>query len=238
MKSKVSVVGAIFENKLGHIAEVIGHYKESRCRIKFLNTGSERVLYLGNLRKGEFKDLYEPIVSGKGFLGDGRFRKCTHLKYYTHWAHMLGRCYDDRDIDQGRYFNVEVAPEWLNFQNFALWCEDTYPKTLGEWCLDKDYYGRGSDTYSPENCTWLLREENTSEGAGYKNTYWMFENVSTGEVKEVYNLTQFAKSLGLHDSATSRAIRGQRKSTLNGWVFVRSVEKLGCPTKLKECTSK
>lgn len=74
------------------------------------------------------------------------------------WLSMLTRCYGKGNKS---YNDSYVHDDWLNFQNFAKWCEENYnPETMSEWQLDKDILVKGNKIYSPDTCCFVPQEIN------------------------------------------------------------------------------
>ena len=64
------------------------------------------------------------------------------------------------------YTGVEVCKEWLNFQNFAEWCETQEFFNVKDdkgkvFHLDKDVLVKGNKVYSPETCSFIPSEINS-----------------------------------------------------------------------------
>lgn len=102
----------------------------------------------GSIRKGEVKNPYKRIVSGVGFFGVGGYK--SKDKAYSHWSHMLRRCYSD---DYGHtYDNSAVEEIWHDYQNFAKWFYQNWQGN-NDVALDKDILVKGNKIYSPQTCT-------------------------------------------------------------------------------------
>lgn len=75
---------------------------------------------------------------------------------------MMERCYSDKYHEyQPTYKDCHVCDEWHNFQSFADWFEDNYPKCGGDYQIDKDFKVMRNKTYSPDNCLFLSRKVNS-----------------------------------------------------------------------------
>ena len=84
---------------------------------------------------------------------------------YSRWGSMLERCYSkNKMLRHPSYKDVTVCEEWLNFQNFAEWYENTFPKHIKDikFHLDKDLLQQGIEDkiYSPNTCIWLPQKIN------------------------------------------------------------------------------
>lgn len=118
------------------------------------------------LERGQVANPLYPSVHGKGFLGQ-RKGDPIDKRTYNLWICMLARCYDESAKNNlPTYRNVEVCEEWLNFQNFAGWC-DSQPFFNAKdangksYELDKDLLVKGNKIYSPETCCFVPHRINT-----------------------------------------------------------------------------
>lgn len=128
--------------------------------IKFLDTGYIKETQYSHLRRGNVRDPYRPTFWDVGFVGEGIYK--INSKAGVKWVNMLKRCYDETyHRNKPTYKNCEVAEEWQDFQNFALWFEETYPRDGDVYELDKDFVVLGNKTYSGDNCCWLPRKINS-----------------------------------------------------------------------------
>ena len=118
-----------------------------------------------NLKAGRVKNPLLPSVYGRGYYGVGKY-STNNIKVYKMWNRMLERCYDEKYYTTtSTYRDVEVCDEWLNFQNFAAWCEvqeffNVKDNKGKSYHLDKDILNRGSKIYSPETCAFVPSEVN------------------------------------------------------------------------------
>ena len=69
---------------------------EDLVKIKFLNTGSERIVSSNALIHGKVKDLYMPIVAGVGSLGsfNGKVSDKDKIIFYKPWTCCTCCVYD------------------------------------------------------------------------------------------------------------------------------------------------
>ena len=112
-----------------------------------------------SILKGTVKDKLFRSVCGVGYLGDGEYSRVDHKIAYQTWVDMLKRCYSDRvKAVRNTYKACRVCDEWLNFQNFAEWCEKQ--NNFENLELDKDLLVRGNKVYSPETCCFIPQDIN------------------------------------------------------------------------------
>lgn len=96
-------------------------------------------------------------VYNVGYLGIGNFQPKTHNEIYIKWKSMLRRCYSKANYLKS-YNNCYVSEDWLNFQNFALWCINN--NFNNNYHLDKDILIKGNKIYSADTCSFVPKEIN------------------------------------------------------------------------------
>ena len=145
---------------------------------------------------------------GKGRIGVGRHSLSTSKRERTLWGCLLKRCFCDKyHRSKPTYKDVEVCDEWLDFQNFAEWCntqkffnaKDDFGKS---YQLDKDILVKGNKIYSPETCCFVPSQINSlftyvksikgehPVGVSYKKNRGKFEAYYSNRGKRV-NLGHF-----------------------------------------------
>lgn len=157
----------------------------------------------------------------------------TNRKIYNVWAGMLRRCYDQKWQERNpTYVGCEVCQRWLLLSNFV---EDV--KSLdnyNEWVIstryefDKDVKLGHCKTYSPETCSFILKEDNVRDGlsrrdmskADMSNSVTFNKEkfskpiirtcIKTGEVKYYNSITE-AKMDGFNNGHISSCCLGTRK---------------------------
>ena len=118
-----------------------------------------------NLLRGKVANPMLPTFYEKGYMGVGNYSS-RDKRHYRLWTDMLERGYSMLCKDkQPSYRNTTVCDEWLNFQNFAKWCDrqDSFNKKdcKGKsYQLDKDILVKGNKIYSPETCRFVPQEIN------------------------------------------------------------------------------
>ena len=143
-------------------------YKGKTWIVFFPNTGSCRKANIDNVRAGKVKDLYKPSKYGVGYNGNILKRYPWWKKAKDLWSNMLKRCYFEKDA-RGYYGRAVVAPEWHCFATFLEDIKDlpNFDKWLlnsDPYDLDKDYRVGALGVYSKQNCMFLPRSLNRSEG--------------------------------------------------------------------------
>ena len=146
-------IGEKYITTEGYTAEkVAGGRKNTYCTVSIGNWTTE--VQVGLVRRGGVKYPYHKSVYGVGCFGVGEHKakidgKVT--KEYAAWCNMLKRCYDPVALTKRpTYKDCSVCEEWLNFQVFADWLEDSnYTDGLN---IDKDLLTPGNKIYSPDTC--------------------------------------------------------------------------------------
>jgi len=85
-----------------------------------------------------------------------------NTRLYNIWYNMKDRCNNKRHIRYKNYGGrgIRVCKDWLIFENFKKWAlSNGYIDGLTIDRIDND---KG---YSPDNCQWITRYENTSKGS-------------------------------------------------------------------------
>ena len=104
------------------------------------------------------------MVYGKGFYSAGKYvsrnSRTEMSKEYDVWTKMLERCYDEKfQIKCPTYRGCEVSDYFLNFQNFAEWCNNQVGFSQ-KFQLDKDLLYKSNKLYCPTKCIFLPQEVN------------------------------------------------------------------------------
>lgn len=213
-------------NSSGYL-EILGKVEPARrptYAVVFPSTGFVTTATSSDIKAGKVKDYFLPTVYGRGFMGVPRKGEGVHTKReYALWISMLGRCYSGR---YPNYSDVEVSPEWFNFQQFRrdiktlkgydIWL------TGGKYQLDKDTLS-DKRLYSKDTCMFVSPSENItemrsrdSEGRGVRSAGEVAFRAPTGEVYVTDNLARFCAEHSLHHGHMCHVKLGKRKSH-KGW---------------------
>jgi hypothetical protein len=118
----------------------------------------KRETYYQNFKIGQIKNPYDPLMTKRGYLGEGKYLakpNGKNTKEYSIWGALFKRCYcnESQRYRYPAYEGCEVCDEWHNFQNFGKWYEDNWYQVGTERMhIDKDILVKGNKIYSPETC--------------------------------------------------------------------------------------
>ena len=144
-------------------------------------------------------------------------------KLYMIWYHMRDRCYN-KNHERYRLYGgqgVCMCDDWLDLNTFREqvvqldgFNEDKILKGLLH--LDKDVKSPGNKIYSPENCSFISKEENNKVKP---NQMYKFKATSPqGNIYFSSNQSEFARMHNLDQSCISSCLRGS-SNTHKGWRF-------------------
>ena len=163
-KRKLDIVGKEFETNNCGKCVVLDYKGAYDVTVKFYNPKYIKRCTISSLKRGTVLNPYSPSVLGKGFFGEGKYT--SKDIQYPLWKGVLRRCYDSESkYVSSSYNGAEVCDEWLNFQNFAEWCEgQTFFNAKDEdgkvYHLDKDILVKGNKVYSPSTCCFVPQKIN------------------------------------------------------------------------------
>ena len=156
------MVGEVYATKKFGEAEVIGYKNSKEVTVRFLNTGTVKIVSLGHLRNGLIQDNFAKTCYGVGYIGNTTTSINTrHKPAYILWKDMLKRCYHLPYQDKHLcYVGCEVSEYFKCFANFEIWCEEQVGFGEKDFRLDKDILVKGNKVYSPETCCFVHQEIN------------------------------------------------------------------------------
>ena len=157
-------VGKICKSKKSSGDFKILKYNNAKdVEVRFLKTGYETTVYLGNIRIGKVKDPYAPSVYGVGILGAKYPSKIDGVltKEYKLWYSMLRRCYSDNSKKKNpTYEGCEVSDNFKSYEYFYEWCHIQIGFANKGWQLDKDLLIKGNKVYNENTCVFIPQEIN------------------------------------------------------------------------------
>lgn len=212
--------GTIHKTKHCGDLEIIS-YLSSRCvLVRFFSPLHETTVISSHIRNGSVKNRMMPSVYSVGYLGEGHHKTKDSGKVtpaYNYWKHMLARCYSEVTLRKfPSYRGCTTCPEWHNFQVFADWFEENFPKDGVVYELDKDIKIQGNREYSPASCLFVTRQENNKE----KNVRNCSKTASyinpLGKKVDVRNIRAFCRDNKLNPSSM-RLVSAGRQNHHKGW---------------------
>jgi len=197
--------GKVFETRTSGPLIIEEYIDSKNVKIRFLNTGFRKTVYLQNILENSVKDPYCTTKFG-GYVGEGDIVPRQNIKVRTAWEQMLRRA-NVHEVGP-TYKNCSVDESWLNFQNFANWYinyrDKLNPDFYDELNIDKDLFQWGNEykIYSPSTCCLIPAKINVVLSSIYerktkiddylpigvaKSKNGKFEvNICTGGVEEKY----------------------------------------------------
>ena len=166
LANKAKYEGLKVETKTG-VFEVVEYTNNETVRIRFINTGYEKTVWLKHITSGNVRDCTAPTLYGVGVLGETEFKtKGKEAKEYILWRNMLERCYCQKIKDKHPSYEFATTSEdFKHFGKFISWCSNQ----IGYGCvddkgrffhLDKDILVKNNKTYSEETCVFIPQEVN------------------------------------------------------------------------------
>ena len=159
-------VGKVFKtNKCGDVL-VVEYKNHKNVKVRFLNTGTERIVRLDNLKSGAVKDKLSPSVMGVGVVTEQVRFGDKFIYEYQIWKSVLTRCYDNKyHKKHPTYKDCEVSENFKHFSYFKEWCREqtgfsTLDEKLRPFAIDKDILIRGNKLYSEDTCVFVPHEIN------------------------------------------------------------------------------
>lgn len=165
-------VGDNFTSKSGEPYEVI-EYKAAKMgvTIRFTSTGNTMLCSAKEVKNGSVKNVLQKSVYNVACFGIGQYKAKVSGKFtpeYQVWIGMMTRVYDPKAyVKHPTYRSASVCEEWLNFQNFAKWCQGKIGFMSAEangraYHLDKDILVPNNLVYGPDACCFLPNHINVA----------------------------------------------------------------------------
>ena len=156
-------VGKVFKSLNSGDFEVLKYNDKKNVEIKFLKTGFEMVVQLGNIKGGSIRDPYSPSVCGVGIVGIKYPSRVNGVKTkeYVLWCNMLERCYSTSlKKRQPTYKDCKCSENFKSYEYFYEWCNKQVGFNNKDWHLDKDLLIKGNKVYSESTCIFIPSEIN------------------------------------------------------------------------------
>ena len=156
-------VGKVCKSNLSGDFKILKYNDNRNVAIRFLKTGYETSVELGNIKNGKVKDPYSPSVYGIGVSGTKYSNTINGVrtKEYELWTGMLERCYSDGfKKKHPTYEYCKVSDNFLYYEYFYEWCHKQIGFGNKGWHLDKDLLVKGNKIYSESTCVFIPLEIN------------------------------------------------------------------------------
>lgn len=163
-------VGDKFTSNTGEEYTVTDYVGSSKgVTIKFISTGNSVLCSAKEVKSGSIKNVLQKSVYGVGCFGEGKYKAKVGGKFtpeYQVWIGMMTRVYEPRShVSHPTYSKASVCNGWLNFQNFATWCQTQQGFNTAEpngraHHLDKDVLIPNNLEYGPEACCFITHQVN------------------------------------------------------------------------------
>ena len=166
-KRRDELLGKEFETNNCGKCFIIDYKGRNNVLVKFVEYPCEVKCCLGDLKKGNVKNPLKPSVFSKGYLGIGKYSP-SDKDYYVVWKSLLQRVLDVKyQESRPTYKGATIVDEWLNFQNFASWCDEQEFFNVKDdkdqqYQLDKDILARENKVYSPNTCCFVPSQINSA----------------------------------------------------------------------------
>lgn len=210
MKCTDLTEGSTIKDGSGNYFTVIKINSWDNVECVYVKTGFRFIGQKSNIVRGSTRDRYAPNAFG-AFIGSGIYNedsKCEGRLVYSVWKNMIARCLNPKNKAYKRYggSGVTICQDWMNYQNFAKWYFENYPKDGKKYQIDKDYYG--NKTYSPSCVKFLTAKQNIiiSNAKKYKIEY------VDGTSENIVSLADYARRTNRSQSVLSRMANGMIKN--------------------------
>ena len=230
---KEDILGKTFQNKIGQsfivLSEEYSIKTEYYYRIRFIETGTEKIVEKRNLKKGAIKDEFSKTIYGVACKGVSSSRNPLFNKItFKRWYSMIERCYNHSSIEYKSYGGkeIKVCERWLCFDNYIKDIKDIegYDEQKymsGEIQLDKDIKFKGNHIYSPDTCIFVSRHINGMNQPSKKKSFIAIS--PNGIEYEFDNQNECARQFNLTPRTIGKVLAKQLK-THKDWRFIYKSE--------------
>lgn len=162
----------IFESKNCGQFKIIGVYSQNKYKAKsyiceFLDTKFQIVTMCNDIKRGNVKDHYKPLVYNTGFSGDYKGALEKH-RFYKTWVYMFHRVYNSDYLNRfPQYKDVIIDEKWHNFSYFIsdvesiIGFDELIKHKDIKFELDKDILQHNNKIYSLKTCCFVPNKLNS-----------------------------------------------------------------------------
>lgn len=138
-------------------------------------------------RKEKYKN------NGRNFFKDGRTKEIMSnpalKKLYYSWIGIRrrahGHCFAITDRHKHIYKNIDVTPEWHDWNKYKEWAlKNGYKEGL---TIDRIDNNKG---YSPQNCRWVTIQENNRNKTTIKKYKYNDQELTLGQIAELNKINK------------------------------------------------
>ena len=165
LRAKLKYEGSIFKTTKSGDLEVIHYDSSVKVKVRFVESGFERLARLTDILKGEVRDNSVSTVFNFGICDIAGYVNGVNTAEYVYWVCMLERCYEKSGRSGASYLDCTVSQKFRRLSDFSRWCENqTGFKNVDDkgrkYHLDKDILVKGNKIYPPETCCFVPQEVN------------------------------------------------------------------------------
>jgi hypothetical protein len=163
----INKTGEINYNKNNEKMEIIKYIDKCNIDVEFEDGSVVKNRTYNSFKSGNIISPYCKIIYNIGYIGEGDYNidysKLKYNKRFMTWKGILSRCYNENNRHKTpTYKDCKVCEEWLNFQNFAQWYDESFYQIDNEiMALDKDILYKGNKIYSLETCCFVPQTINS-----------------------------------------------------------------------------
>ena len=165
LQKREEILGKTFDTVNYGRCFIIDYNGCKNVTVMFYNPPYVTKCTMGNLLTGRVANPYFPRVYGVGYIGVGKY-STKDKDVYKLWVRLMERtnCATFKSRNPS-YLDTSICDEWLNFQNFAEWCEQQPSFRVKDnkgnsYQLDKDILVKGNKVYSTETCCFVPQSIN------------------------------------------------------------------------------
>jgi hypothetical protein len=226
------IIGEVKINNIGNKFKIISKNidkstnKHTYYNIEFLESGYQDCVRSDSINRGLVKDNLHKSCCGVGMIGYINTRK--HFHEYKIWRNMIYRCCCKSDKSYKYYGGkgVTVCKRWHRFDYFFADIKTIHGYSQQAFDdhklrLDKDLLSINHKIYSPQTTMWVTDLTNQKRRANeYNEQNKKYAIFPDGHIEQIYHVTDFCKTYGLHKQNVNLCLAGEQCST-KGFKFYK-----------------